>query len=157
MSQEMRDKLRLERGVPVFVYDLLTSSLIYVFASKQQLYSSISVHHKTLNSCLDLGTHYAGRFLFSLDEVEYLPSVVLLGLEQLQELVRGVKLSHKKANHFAAKGIVVENVSDAKLSMNFPTITGVAERFGVSRSTIRSYLSEGKLLKGEWRIKKATK
>jgi len=66
MSQEIRDKLRKERGIPIFMYDSETLTLLYIFESKQHMYSSISTHHKTLNDCLDLGTLYLDYFFLSL-------------------------------------------------------------------------------------------
>jgi hypothetical protein len=56
MSYEMRDKLRKERGTPVYVYNAETLDLLYIFEAKQHIYSSISIHHTTLNTCLGLGT-----------------------------------------------------------------------------------------------------
>jgi hypothetical protein len=43
MSQEMRDKLRKQRGVPVYIYNAEDFTLIHIFESKQQIYSSINI------------------------------------------------------------------------------------------------------------------
>lgn len=41
MSQEIRDKLRKIIGIPVYMYNVETFVLIYVFDSKQQVYDLI--------------------------------------------------------------------------------------------------------------------
>ena len=46
MCQEIRDKLRKERYLSIF-----TVLMTLLFESKQ-MYSSINIHHKTLNDCL---------------------------------------------------------------------------------------------------------
>lgn len=46
MSLEIREKLRKQRGTPVFIYDSNDFSLLHIFDSKQHLYNSISIHHK---------------------------------------------------------------------------------------------------------------
>ena len=58
MSHVIRDKLRKERGTPIYVYSVDNFSLLYIFESKQQLYSLINMHHNTLNDCLNLGNIY---------------------------------------------------------------------------------------------------
>ena len=54
----MRQKLRKQRGVPVYLYNAKDFTLLYIFESKQQLYSLINMHHNTLNDCLNLGNIY---------------------------------------------------------------------------------------------------
>jgi hypothetical protein len=39
MSQEIRDELRKERGIPIYIYDSETLKLLYIFKSKQDIYS----------------------------------------------------------------------------------------------------------------------
>src|SRR3954469_21455595 len=58
MSQEMREKLRILRGTPVYLYSTKDFTLLYIFGSKQQIYSLINMHHVTLNNCLNSGEIY---------------------------------------------------------------------------------------------------
>ena len=57
MDQEMRERLRKERGIPVYVYEAESLTLLHIFNSKQYMYNTINIHHNTLNDCLDTG-HY---------------------------------------------------------------------------------------------------
>jgi hypothetical protein len=70
MAQEIREKLRKERGIPIYIYKADDFTLLYKFESKQHMYDSISIHHKTLNDCLNLGIVYLDTFFFSLDLIE---------------------------------------------------------------------------------------
>ena len=44
MSMEARERLRKQRGIPVYVYKADDFTLLYVFDSKQQMYDSIIIH-----------------------------------------------------------------------------------------------------------------
>jgi hypothetical protein len=70
MSQEMRDKLRKQRGTHVYMYNVEDFTLIYVFHSKQHAYSLINIHHTTLGDCLNLGNIHIDTFIYSLDILE---------------------------------------------------------------------------------------
>lgn len=67
MSQEALlrgNKLRKERGTPVYNYDTITKALIFVSYSKQWLYSNLRMDHRTLDNCLLNGSLYLNRFYF---------------------------------------------------------------------------------------------
>ena len=87
MSQEMRKKLRKERGIPVYFYYAKDFTLLHIFESKQQLYSSINMHHNTLDNCLNLGKIYLDTFFVSLDLIEESTKTNLLDLNQILKLV----------------------------------------------------------------------
>jgi len=65
MSQEIRDRLlakHKQRGTSVYVYSIEDFTLLYIFDSKQHMYDTINIHHKTLNNCLDTGAIYLDSF-----------------------------------------------------------------------------------------------
>ena len=64
MGQEMRDRLRKQRGTPVYVYEAESLTLLHVFDSKQYMYNNINIHHRSLQDCLDTGTLYLDHFFF---------------------------------------------------------------------------------------------
>jgi len=77
MAQEIRDKLRKQRGTPIYIYDSANLKLLYIFFSKQDMYNSVGIHHSTLNHCLETGTLYLDFFFFSLDLLEIETNVEL--------------------------------------------------------------------------------
>jgi hypothetical protein len=89
MSQEIREKLRKQRGTPVYIYDVEDLALLYAFDSKQQVYDFFSIYHNTLNNCLNLGSIDLDTFFFSLDLIEESPETNLLHLDEIKSLVSG--------------------------------------------------------------------
>jgi hypothetical protein len=140
MSQDMRNKLRKERGTPIYVYDSSSLNLLHIFESKQQMYSSINIHHKTLNDCLDLGTLYLDYFFLALDLLETSTSE-LLTLDQLKPLVLS-KRDLYKVKHPAAKSILAEFKDDSSKNLEFHSLNSLANHLKGDRQIIREYLKK---------------
>lgn len=137
-SQEIRNKLRKERGTPIYVYDSETLKLLYIFDSKQHMYSSINIHHKTLNDCLDLGILYLNLFFLSLDLLE-IEDINLLTLEALKTLVVN-KRDLYKVKHPAARAILAEFKDDINKNLEFDSLNSLAIHLKGDRQIIRDYL-----------------
>lgn len=150
MSQEIRDKLRKERGINIFMYDSETLTLLYIFESKQQMYSSIGTHHKTLNDCLDLGTLYLDYFFLSLDLLET-EQTNLLTLDQIKTLVENKREIHR-FNHPTARAILAEFKDDAGKNLEFNSLNSLARHLRGDRKVIRDYLNGNKFgyYRGKW-------
>lgn len=140
MSQEMRDKLRKERGTPIYVYDAENFTLLYIYLSKQHMYDTINIHHNTLNSCLNLGNLYLDTFFFSLDVIEESTESNLLKLEELKELVSNKKTIYK-VKHPASKSILAEFKDDSSKNLLFPSLNSLANHLKGDRQVIRDYLN----------------
>jgi len=138
MSQDIRDKLRKERGTPIYVYDSLTLNLLHVFGSKQHMYTSIGIHHKTLNDCLDIGTLYLDNYFLSLDLLETASSNQIT-LDELRSDVIS-KRDLYKVKHPAAKGILAEFKDDSSKNLEFDSLNTLAKHLKGDRQVIRDYL-----------------
>jgi hypothetical protein len=170
MSQEAREKLRKQRGTPVYMYDAKDFTLLHIFGSKQQVYDIISIHHVTLNDCLDSGNLYLNTFFFSLDLIEEStppsggliqgphgalesPEVKILDLNQIKTLVADKKNTHK-VKHPAAKTILGEFKDDPQKNLEFDSLTSLAKHLKGDRQVIRSYLVGDKsgYYRGKWKF-----
>jgi hypothetical protein len=118
MSQEIRYRLRKQRGTPVYAYNVEDFTLLYIFESKQHMYDTINIHHKTLSSCLNTGIVYLGTFFFSLDIIEESNNTDLLSLEEIKELVLN-KRNLYTVKHPAAKSILAEFKDDSSKNLVF--------------------------------------
>jgi hypothetical protein len=157
MSEEMRNKLRLLRGIAFFVYDTETHSLIFKFNSKQYAYDNIHINHTTLNNCLNNGALYLNRFLFSIEPINEFPFETLKSLKDLKKLMQDLQLKDKSIQK-KSKKLYAENVKYPELSQVFDSINNFAKAIKGDRSTIRLYLNgvkkEGNLYRKQWRLKR---
>lgn len=69
LPTEARDLLRKLRGIPIYIYDTITKSLIFVSDSKEWLYQNIGIHHTSLDNCIGLA---APRVVYILIDFIYL-------------------------------------------------------------------------------------
>jgi hypothetical protein len=145
MCQEIRDKLRKERGTTIYIYDHETLKLLHIFGSKEHMYSSINIHHRTLKDCLDLGTLYLDYFFLSLDllETEYNNELTLCTEEEIKTLVEN-KRNLYKIKHPAAKAILAEYKDDASKNLKFDSLNNLAKHLKGDRQVIRDYLKGNK-------------
>ena len=153
MPQEIRDRLRKQRGRLVYIYSSDDFTLLYVFESKQHMYDSINIHHTTLNDCLTLGTLYLNAFFFSLDIIEESTKTNLLSLDQIQILVKDKRDLHN-VKHPAAKAILAEFKDDSSKNLVFDSLNSLAKHLKGDRCVIREYLKGNKLgyYRGKWQF-----
>ena len=136
MGQEIRDRLRKQRGTPVYIYNVEDFTLLYIFESKQHMYDSISIHHKTLNNCLDAGTVYLDTLFLSLDLIEESENTNLLTLEGIKELVNEKRALYT-VKHPASISILAEFKDDSSKNLEFSSLTSLANHLKGDRVTIR--------------------
>jgi hypothetical protein len=139
MSQEMREKLRKQRGTPIYMYNAKDFTLLRIFESKQQVYDSINIHHNTLNDCLNLGNIYLDTFFFSLDLIEESPKTDILDFDRIKSLVSD-KREVSNVKHPAAKSILAEFKDEPKKNLEFDSLNSLAKHLKGDRQVIREYL-----------------
>ena len=140
MSKVARERLRKQRGIPVYVYKADDFSLLYLFDSKQHMYDSISIHHNTLNDCLNMGTVYLDTFFFSLDLIKESSKTNFLTLDELKSLVTD-KRNIYNVKHPAAKAILAEFKDDSIKNLEFSSLNSLANYLKGDREVIREYLT----------------
>lgn len=153
MSQEIREIFRKQRGIPVYIYKGDDFTLLYVFESKQHMYDSINIHHKSLNDCLNLGTLYLDTFFFSLDLIEESTKTDILSLDEIKSLV-SEKRDKYLVKHPAAKSILAEFKDDSSKNLIFHSLNSLANHLKGDRQVIREYLKGNKssYYRGKWKF-----
>ena len=142
MSQEARDQLRKLRGTPIYIYDTVTKSLIFLSDSKQWLYTNIGIHHISLDNCITNGNLYLNRFYLTLDFISEYPYEAILTSENLILLVESVR-SQYNPKQPASKKVIAENVIHPELTRSFTSIGEASRYLKGDRGTIKKYI-EGK-------------
>lgn len=121
MSSEARNRLRQIRGTPIYIYDSITKTLIFISDSKQWVYTNINLHHDTLDSCLNGGKLYLNRFLFSLDLISEFSFESIISSEGLISLIEKTRQDYTP-NQPRSKSILAQNMLHAELSQTFSGI-----------------------------------
>jgi len=91
MSQEIRDRLRKQRGTPVYFYNADDFTLLYVFESKQHMYNSINIHHTTAlpsQPSFIINNKVVGFLARVLKHPQ--PGITLNNLVESSETIRGI-------------------------------------------------------------------
>jgi len=143
MSQEMRDKLRKQRGTPVYIYNAEDLTLLHIFYSKQQMYNTINIHHSTLDTCLLQGNLYLDTFFISLDIIGESTKTNLLDLDQVKELIKHKRKMYN-VRHPSAKAILAEFKQDSSKNLEFHSLNSLADHLKGDRQVIRDYLKGNK-------------
>ena len=153
MSQEIREKLRKQRGTSIYLYKAEDFTLLYIFESKQHTYDSINIHHKTLNNSLSSGTIYLDTFFLSLDQIEESENINLLTLEEIKELINKTRETYV-VKHPASITIYAEFKDDSSKNLLFSSLTSLANHLKGDRHTIRQYLKGEKsgYYRGKWKF-----
>ena len=152
MAQEIREKLRILRGTAIYIYDAETFCLLYIFESKQYMYDTINIHHKTLNDCLYSGSLYLEHFFLSTDFIETV-NIKLLTLDKIKALVISKRDAHK-SKYPAAKAILAEFKDDNSKNLEFHSLNSLAKHLKGDREVIRNYLKGNKsgYYRGKWKF-----
>lgn len=153
MSQEIRERLRKQRGTPVYVYSAYDFTLLYLFESKQYMYNSINIHHTTLKDCLISGTLYLYAFFFSLDLIDESTKTNILSLDKIKSLVSDRRDIYN-VKHPAAKAILAEFKDDSRKNLVFNSLNSLANHLKGDRQVIREYLKGNKscYYRGKWKF-----
>ena len=89
MAQEIRKKLGKQTSTPGYIYGAKSFTSLHIFDSKQYMYNTINILHKTLDDCPDLGVLYLDSFFLSLDLLETeTENIYILNLNQIKALVQ---------------------------------------------------------------------
>lgn len=148
----MREQLREQRGIPVFVYDANDFTLLHIFPAKQYMFNTINIHHKTLEDCIDNGQLYLDTFFLSLDLIEESTNN-LLTLDEIKALV-DKKREIYLVKHPAARVILAEFKDDSSLNRVFHSINSLAKELKGDRTTIKKYLNGTRpgYYRGKWKF-----
>jgi hypothetical protein len=138
MSENAKSKL--EKGIPIFIYDVNNLNLLYIFESKQDMYNKLHIHHSTLNKCLELGELYLDNFLLSLDYIEEFINEDILSLNEIINLITKNREIHKITRQPKAKKILAEFKDNPNNNKVFSSLNELTKYLKGDRIIIRKYL-----------------
>jgi hypothetical protein len=160
MSEAAKERLRKERGIAVFMYDMFNATFLISFDSKTFTQLQLNMDHRTLNNCLKNGTLFLDRFLFSYETIIEMHSASELPLstDEVKVLINSLRIKHKVVNQPASKTFTAFNIKKplSPLCGTYNSINEFAKAVKGDRSTIRGYLNGnkpvGSLYKNQWQL-----
>jgi NUMOD1 domain len=160
MSEEAKERLRKERGIAVFMYDMFNATFLISFDSKTFTQLQLNMDHRTLNDCLKNGNLFLDRFLFSFEPIieMHTASEFPLPIDRVKVLINSLRTKHKVVNQPASKSFTAFNIKDplSPLCGTYNSINEFAKAVKGDRSTIRDYLNGkkpvGSLYKNQWQL-----
>jgi hypothetical protein len=144
MSEEIKDKLRKDRGISIYVYKAEDLTLLYIFESKQHMYNSVNIHNTTLNDCINEGKKYLNYFHLSLDFIKESNKINILTLDEIKLLFLKQREIYN-IKHPRAKAILAEFKDDPNKNLEFSSLNSLAKYLKGDRQVIREYLKGKKL------------
>lgn len=155
MSESWRIRLRQERGTGFHIFDSVSMGLLYSFDSIQHSCDHMHMHRKTVNTCLNTGEKYIGRFVFSTELLEGYANDNSLSLIDLQLLFEDVRTTYKPIQ-VSAKALLAENVLHPNLTKRYNSIGEFARDINGDPGTIRKYVNGcepvGALYRRQWKF-----
>ena len=157
LDQAMRERMLAShtlKGTPVYVYEAETLCLLFIFDSKQYMYKAISIHHKTLDDCLDSGGLYLDYFFLSIEPIEA-ASLKLIALDDMKALVISKWDAYKCKYHPAARAVLAIFKDDESKNIQCDSLGSLARRLKGDRTVIRGYLKgerPGMYYRGKWQF-----
>jgi GIY-YIG catalytic domain/Cytochrome C and Quinol oxidase polypeptide I/NUMOD1 domain len=157
MSQESIEKLRKERGVPIYVYNADNFILLYIFDSKTLIYKYVNIDHRTLTECLDLGKKYLNFFYFSLEPIEENSNNNnIITLDELKNIITEKRAIHNKICR--GKAVLAEYMDStnpfSNKKLEFLSIGDLVKYLKGDSYTIRKYLNKDNTnyYRGKWKL-----
>jgi hypothetical protein len=102
MSEEAKERLRKERGIAIYIYDMFNATYLISFDSKtftpRRL--QLNMDHRTLNDCLKNGNLFLNRFLFTFKPIIKMHTIseLPLSIESIKVLINSLWIKHKVIN-----------------------------------------------------------
>lgn len=155
MSQLVRDKLRLERGKKIYLYDSKDMTLLHIFLSKQAVYTLIKIDHRTLNKSLTYGDLYLNYFYFSREIIEEGNNENLLSISEIEKLIIKIRSHYVIVRQPKSLQIYAENVKNPKLNKTYFSLNQLIKDLKGDKQSIKKYIDSGSsnLYRKEWKFK----
>lgn len=124
-----------------------------MFQSKQHACDNIHIDHRILNNYLHNNKLYLSRFMFSIELISEIPSMSLISLESLSNLIQE-KQGEKREIQVKSKKIYAEKIRQPSLSKIYNSIGSFTKAVNGDQTTIRSYINknEKSLYRKEWKL-----
>jgi len=143
---------RVNQGFKIYLYDKDCKTLYYSSISLNAFCADLGIHHSSYKKHVNKNELYLGHFIISNNFVpEALPTD--LTESQLREFIKKQRISSLGKLHKSYGSSVEVFDTDTNTTTIIDSVSKAASKFGVSRSSIRNYISSGKPYKNRYIFK----
>lgn len=143
---------RVNQGYKIYLYDLDYKILYYTSNSLNEFCADLGIHPSSYKKCIANNSPFLNFFRISNILKTKAKSVNLSYFEVRELIIKHRKESLDKLRLSYGKVIEVFD-KETNDTMTFTSIVKASYRFGTSRTTIRNYITSGKLYKNRYHFK----
>ena len=143
---------RVNQGFKIFLYDKNCKTLYYASNSLNAFCADLGIHNSSYKKSIEKGSPFLDFFIISNTLVEEAVPANLTESEVRELIIKHRKESLNKL-HLSYGKVVEVFDKDTNEVQTYVSTYKVAYRFGISRSTIRTYINNGKLYKDRYSFK----
>lgn len=143
---------RVNQGFKIYLYDKDCKTLYYSSISLNAFCADLGVHHTSYKKYVNKNELFLGHFIISNGLVGDAISTDLTELE-VREFIKKQRISSLDKLHKSYGSLIEVFDTDTNTTTIIDSVAKAASKFGVSRSSIRSYISSQKPYKNRYIFK----
>jgi hypothetical protein len=143
---------RVNQGFKIYLYDKDCKILYYSSISLNAFCADLGIHHTSYKKYVNKNELYLGHFLISNNLLRDAVPTDLTEL-QVREFIQKQRINSLNKLHKSYGSLVEVFDIDKNTTTIIDSVSKAASKFGVSRSSIRSYISSGKPYKNRYIFK----
>lgn len=140
---------RVNQGFKIYLYNIDRNILYYSSSSLNAFCADLGIHSSSYRKCIAKGTPFVDSFIISNTLIKDAVSSNLTELEvkELIEKCRKESLNKLFVSYGKAVEVLDKETNNKEI---YHSLYKIATKLGVSRSTVRTYIANGKLYKGRY-------
>jgi len=143
---------RINQGYKIYLYDLNYKTLYYRSNSLNEFCRDLGIHYSSYKKCIANDSPYLNFFKISKSLItEAIP--INLSYFKLRELIIKCRKESLNKLHLSYGKVIEVFDKEINNTMTFTSIIKASYRFGISRTTIKNYITSGKLYKNRYHFK----
>lgn len=134
---------RVNQGYKIYLYDITCNILYYTSNSLNAFCEDLGIHHSSYKKCISTGKPYLSSFIISNTLITKATPTKLTELEVRELINKSREESLNELHKSYGKAVEVFDTKSNKKE-TYDSVSKVANKFGIGRSTVRRHIVNGK-------------
>lgn len=143
---------RVNQGFKIYLYDKDCKTLYYSSISLNAFCADLGIHHTSYKKHVNKNDLYLGHFIISNNLISEAVPTDLTEL-QVREFIKKQRINSLDKLHKSYGSLVEVFDTDTNTTTIIDSVSKAASKFGVSRTSIRNFISSGKPYKNRYIFK----